>query len=497
MDHNEVLGICSSCHNNVIATGKSALHIVTTQPCDNCHTINAWVPASVDHTNFFNNCTVCHDGVTASGKSASHIPSTDFCDACHEKSPATWVPVAALAVDHSQAIGTCASCHDGAIASGKSANHILSTDQCDTCHGVPPNAWSPVQPAAVDHSQVVGICSSCHNGVLASGKSGSHINTTNTCDACHQSGPVPWVPVASSAVDHGHVIGACASCHNGIIASGKSVNHITTTDTCDACHLPGPTPWVPVASSAVDHNQVLGTCASCHNGTTASGKSPSHINTSNVCEACHQAAPSPWIPVANSAVDHTQVIGACSSCHNNSIATGKGATHIQTTLECDSCHAVAAWIPVTTVDHSSFTNNCISCHDGVTASGKSGAHLPTSNVCEACHAVFPASWVPVASNAVDHTQVQGICSSCHNGSLASGKIMVMSLVLVRVAITVQLPVASRPHILILPIRVMRATYRDQHPGFLLLQMQLIMRTLLEPISVVIMAVKQAVNHRLT
>jgi len=522
VDHNEVLGICSSCHDNVIAQGKGPTHIQTTLGCDQCHTVTAWVPAlsggAPDHSGFVNNCMDCHNGVTASGKNANHINSSDQCDACHAVFPATWAPVQANAVDHTQVIGTCASCHDGTIASGKgpnhinttdvcdachlsgptpwipvannavdhnqvlgvcsschdntvaqgkgashipttdecdichstqqwtpaavdhstfvnncitchdgvsasgkSANHLQTSDVCDACHAVFPASWSPVASTAVDHSQVLGICSSCHNGTLASGKSGNHIDSTNTCDACHQAGPTPWAPVANNAVDHGHVIGTCASCHNGVIAQGKGPSHINSTEACDACHQVAPTPWSPLASNAVDHSQVIGTCASCHNGVVASGKGPNHINSTDACDACHQPGPTPWTPVANNAVDHNEVIGVCSSCHDNVTAQGKGPGHLQTTLECDNCHNTNNWTQVSTVDHSSFVGNCISCHDGATASGKSGNHLPTSDACDACHEKFPAGWAPVQSSAVDHNEVVGICSSCHNGTLASGK----------------------------------------------------------------------------
>ena len=131
VDHTQVLGVCSGCHNGVLAQGKPGGHIVTTLECDNCHSTNAWTPAfTVDHTTFVGNCITCHDGVTASGKSANHIPTSNVCDACHQKFPATWTPVAANAVDHGQVIGACFDCHNGTVASGKSNNHIPTSNIC-------------------------------------------------------------------------------------------------------------------------------------------------------------------------------------------------------------------------------------------------------------------------------------------------------------------------------------------------------------------------------
>ena len=532
VDHNEVLGICSSCHDGVIATGKGPTHVPTTQECSDCHSTQQWIPAAVDHTNITTNCISCHDGVTASGKGTNHINTTDICEACHAVFPATWAPVASAAVDHNQVIGSCISCHDGVTATGKGPNHISTTDVCDACHAQGPTPWAPVPAGGVNHDQVLGVCSSCHDnviatgkgpthiqttaecdtchsttgwipaaggpgggapdhstfvgncischdGVTASGKSPNHINSTDVCDACHAVFPATWAPVANSAVDHNQVIGICSSCHDNVIATGKSPSHIVTvdecdvchsttawfpasggsggtpdhstfvgncinchngtaasgkspthinsTDVCDACHAVFPATWAPVVSTAVDHSQVIGTCASCHNGTTASGKGPSHINSTDVCDACHQTAPSNWIPVANSAVDHNEVIGFCSSCHDNVIATGKGPTHIQTTAECDTCHSTTGWVPASggsggsTPDHSTFVGNCINCHNGTTASGKTTTHINSTDQCDACHAVFPATWAPVAPADVDHNEVVGICSSCHNGVVALGK----------------------------------------------------------------------------
>jgi len=414
VDHNEVTGVCSSCHNGTIATGKTADHIVTTEECDVCHSTGAWIPAGVDHTAFSGNCISCHDGVTASGKSAAHIASSNVCDACHQKLPANWIPVSPSAVDHNEVTGVCFDCHNGTVANGKSVTHISTTNTCDACHNTA--GWTPV--VVVDHNQVVaGSCVDCHDGTIASGKSLAHMATSNRCDACHQPEPAKWVPVTSNAVDHNEVMGACSSCHDGVIASGKSSGHIPTTQECSGCHSTNA--WVP--ATIVDHSTFVGNCISCHDGVAASGKSATHIASSNVCDACHQTFPATWVPVSPSAVDHNEVLGDCSTCHDGTIAVGKSATHILTSLECDSCHSTTAWVPTFIVDHSAFVGNCISCHDGVSARGKGATHIPSSNICDACHQVFPTPWVPLAPSAVDHNEVVGVCFDCHNGTVVGGK----------------------------------------------------------------------------
>ena len=111
----------------------------------------------------------------------------------------------------------CDGCHNGSIAPGKSVTHISSLNSCNDCHGT--LAWKPV--AQMDHGSVIGTCASCHDG----DQSGAHINTDGTCDSCHNS--TAWSPVAQ--MDHGSVIGTCDSCHVG----DKSATHINSADTCD------------------------------------------------------------------------------------------------------------------------------------------------------------------------------------------------------------------------------------------------------------------------
>jgi len=448
-NHPEVTGTCESCHNGVDATGKSASHIPTSESCDACHTMDAWLPGSrVDHTQVIGACSSCHDGVIASGKSPNHIPTTEPCDTCHLTT--FWVPVTApgspvpnpgngqpqnhlpttdrcevchsngtfdppVVFQHSEAIGTCESCHDGVRASGKSPSHVVTTRQCNVCHTT--DAWVPaVDPATVREKPV------------------NHLPTSSECVACHG---VDWLQVV--VVDHTQVIGTCVSCHDGVQASGKPPQHIASSDVCDACHEVFPANWRPVTGPAVDHTQVLGTCVSCHDGVQATGKSPQHIASSDVCDACHDTrnwfnvtndvpAPNPQpdpVPDPGTSVpDHAAFTGNCITCHNGVDASGKGATHINTSEACDACHVKfpEGWVPVTVsqVDHSQVVGTCVSCHNNVIASGKSANHLTTTDTCDACHLPGPTPWVPVVPATVDHTQVIGVCSSCHDGVLASG-----------------------------------------------------------------------------
>lgn len=416
VDHNQVTGTCTGCHDGILATGKPAGHIPTQQECSNCHNVFSWNTVSFDHSEIGSQtCISCHNGVTASGKVPGHIITTDLCEACHNTN--AWRPT--VNVDHDNVIGSCFSCHNNVLAAGKPVTHFSTSDVCEACHQPAPAPWAPA--FTVDHNEVQGVCSSCHDGILATGKGPNHIITTSECDICHVT--TSWATSGGGVPDHGGFVNNCISCHDGVTASGKSGTHINSTDLCDACHQAFPATWTPLAPSAVDHSQVFGACASCHNGNIASGKLPGHINSSDQCDACHLPGPTSWSPVPSTAVDHGQVFGVCSSCHDGIIATGKGPSHIVTSAECDSCHTTQNWLVAGggTPDHSGFVNNCISCHDGVTASGKHAQHIPSGNLCDACHQPFPATWAPVQSTAVDHSQVLGTCATCHDGIVASGK----------------------------------------------------------------------------
>jgi hypothetical protein len=182
--------------------------------------------------------------------------------------------------------------------------------------------------------------------------------------------------------DHASVTGTCFSCHNGTTATGKSATHLSTSNVCDDCHIT--TNWTTVN---FDHTGVTGTCSSCHNGTTATGKSATHIQTSGQCDSCHNNLA--WTP-AN--MDHSLVTGSCSSCHNGTTATGKSPTHFVTSVQCNECHNTTNWLTInfnhTSANYPGNHNSsvtCINCHtsNSQTATWRNATYKPA---CAGCHA---------------------------------------------------------------------------------------------------------------
>jgi hypothetical protein len=178
------------------------------------------------------------------------------------------------------------------------------------------------------------------------------------------------------------VLGTCFSCHDGSTASGKPVNHIASNNTCDDCHSTNA--WIP---AVFDHASVApGTCTTCHNGTTASGKPAGHVSTTAQCDDCHSTIA--WLPAS---FDHSQATGPCSSCHNGTTATGKSGGHFVTGLQCDECHTTSYWVPLS-FQHSSasypgdHSGNllCTACHQANSEAviWTAAAYVPD---CAACH----------------------------------------------------------------------------------------------------------------
>lgn len=116
---------------------------------------------------------------------------------------------------------------------GKSAGHVSSSNTCDDCHVT--TSWSSVR---FDHSAVTGACSSCHNGVSATGKPNGHFQTTLQCDECHRT--TGWGNAnythSSGAFPAGHSTGLdCTDCHRSNSASA-AYTHPAYRPDCAGCH---------------------------------------------------------------------------------------------------------------------------------------------------------------------------------------------------------------------------------------------------------------------
>jgi hypothetical protein len=86
------------------------------------------------------------------------------------------------------------------------------------------------------------------------------------------------------------------------------------------------------------------------------------------------------------------VTGSCASCHNGTSATGKPATHFQTALSCEECHSITGWTTVRYTHNSAgypgqhrSALDCTDCHrtNAQQVPWPNAAYQPD---CAACHA---------------------------------------------------------------------------------------------------------------
>ena len=135
---------------------------------------------------------------------------------------------------------SCVTCHNGdpvRTTVSRSASHIpTALLECNSCH----NTTSFMSNANMNHTSVSGQrCDTCHNGSYtaygARSKTPTHIATTGDCNTCHSY--TKWD--VSHADLHANITTGCVSCHNGTTAVGKSsysAGHPVTSDNCELCH---------------------------------------------------------------------------------------------------------------------------------------------------------------------------------------------------------------------------------------------------------------------
>ncbi len=415
-------GECSTCHSGTTsfkgATDLPPNHIplpAADNNCALCHTTGNYSAYVMNHVNITTNCAQCHAYglsfanmapptlVQPPAGATGHIPSnkpngpTDI--ACELcHTPTVFTTFSGTIMKHAAVRGmTCMSCHELGMTWKTNTGRRL---------------W--VRDGANHHKGVDCGGSGCHStrdrrglrpglGAVQPGVKQSTVPRAPTIGGAAIAGP--------GGFDHRRIAGqTCATCHNGASATGKPSTHLATSNSCESCHATFG--WLPVAR--VDHSQVKGTCASCHDGTHAAGKSGQHIASSNTCESCHTT--NAWLPAR---VDHASIgAHACATCHDSVHASGKPATHIPTTESCDSCHGTLAWRPVR-LDHTKLSTNCMSCHNGMSATGKPSTHMVLQRDCASCHS-YPdwtvVSFTHVSTNYPGEHHATLECASCHTSN---------------------------------------------------------------------------------
>ena len=314
----------------------------------------------------------------------------------------------------------CSSCHNGNSATGKTPTHMPTTVNCINCHTT--TTW---RPSRWNHSQqpVANQCSTCHSGAFppADGRPANHIPyqvlsgvVITNCDTCHKTGYVSWFP--GKFHSNVSVTMQCATCHlssmYGVTSKPATATHATVTGFCESCHRSTST-WLSVQYTHSPANAVgTGTCDTCHNGMTALGKPVNHIPVTTgptKCDSCHRGQVTFTAPYV---MNHTVVTTAtCKSCHN-------GSSYANVTPRAKPVNH----IPEATLSGGSALD-CKDCHSSTTSfttermnhNGSPGNGIGLGQ-CTTCHATGTAYLGTMQKKALNHVsggKTDCSVSGCH------------------------------------------------------------------------------------
>ena len=343
-------------------------HIKVFPLCEECHTDQFWKPlVRMDHDVVIGSCFSCHDGITATGKTPDHIASNNSCDDCHttirgcrrlrsrQRHPAPASPATT------------------APPPSASQPTISPANSCDDCHTT--NAWTRCDVRPQQRHRQLRQLPQRHRATGKNANPYPDQQSARTATATNG-----WIPVA---LDHANVIGTCSTCHNGTTATGK------TRPISPAQHLRGLPhhQYLDPARCSITAS-VTGTCVSCHNGTTATGKTANHIASNNTAMT---ATP----PTAGSRrpFDHSHASPATAPAATTAPPPpARTATHIQTTNLCEDCHSTSSWTPVTRVDHAAVTRHLLQLSQRHHRHRQDSQPYRQQQHCDDCHTTN--GWIP-------------------------------------------------------------------------------------------------------
>ena len=258
------------------------------------------------------------------------------------------------------------------------------------------------------------------------------------CSNCHTNTAASFV---TYTMNHSAVSASrCDSCHNGSYtgegtkgAQGTAsyAGHVATTGRdCITCHASAAASFTSWAGGVYAHQPSDTNCSSCHNGTTATGKTtPPHIPVTGVqCSNCHTNTAASFVTYT---MNHSAVSAAAATPATTARTPARAprARRERHRIPATWRRRDATASPATPARPRAFTSwaggiyahqpsdtNCSSCHNGTIATGKTTPpHIPVTGIqCSNCHTNTAASFVTYTMN---HSAVSASrCDSCHNGS---------------------------------------------------------------------------------
>ena len=427
-------GTCIDCHQQDFDEVEDPSHIEQefSLDCTECHSTDAWEPATFDHE------------LTDFPLTGAHI-ETD-CISCHIDEVFTNLP------------GTCIDCHQQDFDEVEDPSHIeqeFSLD-CTECHST--DVWEPATfdhnltdfPLTGAHSQLGTDCASCHIG-------GVFADLPGTCIDCHQQD-------FDEVEDPSHIEQEfsldCTECHSTDAWEPATFDHELTDFPLTGAHIE-----TDCISCHIDEvfTNLPGTCIDCHQQDFDEVEDPSHIEQefSLDCTECHST--DVWEPATfdHNLTDfpligaHNQLGTDCVSCHIGGVFAGLPAecidchqqdfdrvedpNHVdgQFSSDCTECHSNDAWEPAT-FDHNltdfpltgaHSRTDCASCHIAEVFANLPSTCIdchqkdePTNHfgpACVECHTT--SAWEPSTFDHEplfpltrgNHQRYRTSCTSCH------------------------------------------------------------------------------------
>ena len=454
---------CSSCHAaNFLARGfgptsmSAGKHAFVPTTCNTCHEagLSFYIGASTpplqgrpaDHTSGNrvapNDCNQCHETTdwNTTALPAGHMPNPGgrVCAVCHLGAPANYkTPFASTAILHSGITTGCAKCHGGATqlsfynndmtikAAVLTPAHIpaFTGEDCSACHALNyvAGGFGPMNMTPATHAGVGTTCNSCHEAGLSFYKGAASLGLQGR-PADHNSGQM----LAPNDCSICHIT---ANWNSTALPTGHMPN--PANQVCATCHTAAPTNYTTLASNAVLHTGISGSCGVCHGGTTAltwynkftpkdAVLAPSHIPylAGTDCSVCHSSrtyAAGSFGPMNMIQATHAYVVTQCDTCHEAGLSFTMGAA--------------SPALQGRPADHNAgqmlAPHDCSICH---TTANWNSTLLPTGHMpnpanenCTVCHTKAPTDYTKttLAANAVLHTGISSGCSACHGAPSAA------------------------------------------------------------------------------
>lgn len=375
--HQNITATCLQCHNQIEQVHRKVINgeLWEKDPksipvCVDCHQPHKVRKVFYDQGVADRDCLMCHgksDIVSSKDQHSLFINYEDVQKSSHAKV-------------------SCAQCHSQvAVSKVRPCEMITKKVDCGVCHTdqVSQYQQSTHGKLFAQKNPNAPYCIDCHgtHAILSKKNTQSPtypLNVPKLCAGCHrenQKAAVHYQGNQHEIMDH-----YVESIHGrGLLKSG-----LVVTAMCTDCHtahheLPSNDP-----ASSVNRNNIVQTCAKCHNGVYEKFKNSIHAlgphrdsrNSAKlpVCNDCHTAHA---IKRTDMNSFNFEIMNVCGKCHEDIAKTYFQTFHGKVTklgyaktAKCQDCHGSHEILPVTdprsTLSRQNIVGTCQQCHPGAT-----------------------------------------------------------------------------------------------------------------------------------